>query len=360
MKQQRSTGSFTAYGPQSTPVLMNLGNEARFLTDGDTLAWDSTNGAFRNVAPGSGATVSTDTTLVGDGSSGNPLGLATDGVTPGTYTNPSSVTVDSFGRTTAISSGGVPLTSVTTDTSLTGAGTGGSPLGLPVQAGIPIGRGGGVFPLATVTFNNRGVATAASSGAVSTNATLSGTGQSGSPLSVVSAPTGSTGVARDATLTGNGTTGSPLSVVSSGTSLNSTVGLSVKYGNVVAASGANIILTNAGGAGTTWGTQKTPANFNAATGLYTVSVTGWYGVSSSVTFGGAVTAVGVRYVVMALNGVVQALDGHCAPAVSAAVVATVNGYIYLTAGNTLRFEYGHTQGANLNTVATASVVYLAA
>lgn len=81
--------------------------------------------------------VTTTARLTGDGKVGTPLELGTSGVVPGTYTN-ATVTVDTYGRTTSASSASPsPLTAVTTNVSLTGDGTPGDPLSMPTSILFP-------------------------------------------------------------------------------------------------------------------------------------------------------------------------------------------------------------------------------
>jgi len=211
----------TFFAPFSLPT--NILASVTDIENGETVVWDSSLGRFRNsrtvdILPDSGVvpgtytnvglnvndkglitsaisgptpiiTVSTDATLTGDGTPGNPLhvepqavtpttvfsdnntlegdgsigtplkikdiqktsnltgggsitsplDLADTGVVADTYTYPQSLTVDSKGRIEAVSSGTQPLTTVSRTANLAGDGTTGTPLDLSntgVSAGV--------------------------------------------------------------------------------------------------------------------------------------------------------------------------------------------------------------------------------
>ena len=108
---------------------------------------------------------------------------------------------------------------------------------------------------------------------------MTGNGTLLTPLHALPPAAGTVAVATDGTtVTGNGTSGTPISLVD----VNTTVGLSVKYGTIVAPTATVVPVTNAGGNATPWGTPKSPSNWNPATSVYTVSRTGLYDVNATV------------------------------------------------------------------------------
>jgi len=142
------------------------------------------NGIIVGIAAGSALiAVTTDSSLAGDGTGGNPLKIATQGgVTPGSYTN-TNLTVNADGIVTAVSSGAAPGT-ITTDASLSGVGTVPSPLQISVQGGITPGA----YTNSNITVNSQGVITAVANGStagtITTDASLSGAGSVPSPLKI--------------------------------------------------------------------------------------------------------------------------------------------------------------------------------
>lgn len=168
------------------------------IIDGDSIVWESAKGRFTPRTP-SATTVYTDTTLVGDGTLGNKLGLAPSGVTPGAYTNISAY-VDTYGRITTAVSGVAGLTSVAHDATLSGDGSGGNPLSVvsaPISTTSNLTGLGtiaspldlstvaitpGAYSLPNVTVDSKGRISAISSAGVSTTANLTGDGSTLSPL----------------------------------------------------------------------------------------------------------------------------------------------------------------------------------
>lgn len=169
------------------------------ITDGDSIVWESSKGRFTPRTP-SATTVYTNTTLVGDGTIGNELGLAPSGVTPGAYTNISAY-VDTYGRITTAVSGSAGLTSVAHDATMIGDGSVGNPLSVvsaPISTTSNLSGLGtiaspldlstvatitpGAYPLANVTVDSKGRVSTISSGGVSTTSNLTGDGSTLSPL----------------------------------------------------------------------------------------------------------------------------------------------------------------------------------
>lgn len=139
----------------------NSGTGAWVNTPGvlaSTTAGGDISGTFSNlqiVANAVGTNEIADDAVTAAKIAANAVGsseLQSTSVTPGSYTY-ASLTVDADGRLTAASSGTTPLTAVTTDTSLTGDGSGGSPLGIS----FPIKAPDGNVSAPSYTFNNRQV-----------------------------------------------------------------------------------------------------------------------------------------------------------------------------------------------------------
>jgi hypothetical protein len=208
------------------------------------------------------AAVSTDATLTGNGTSGTPLGIAAGGVNTaqlansGVTTGKLSATGSSSGQVLTSNGSAVAwqaptgLSSVSHDTTLTGNGTGGTPLGVAT-------------PLALVASTSSGVVGAINSG---TGQGVSGFNANG--VGVLGASTNATGVVGQST----GATG-----VSGTSSTGSGV-----YGTTEGASG------QVGAAGVwgdsnsyfgVWGTSGSAdgvhGNSNSGNGVFGFSASGW-------------------------------------------------------------------------------------
>lgn len=143
---------------------------------GQTLRFDGSFWVNAN-AGGSTAVDVTPGELDGDGTLGNPLGLADTGVVPGTYTY-AGFNVDSKGRITNAINGATPLTSVAHDATLTGLGTVGSPLSVVPGSTTPT-----TIQTDNVTTEGDGsLAQPVRIKAVQTTVNLGGAGTVGSPL----------------------------------------------------------------------------------------------------------------------------------------------------------------------------------
>jgi hypothetical protein len=95
----------------------------------------------------------------GDLSADRTLGLATAGPGAGSATN-ASLTIDAYGRVTALSSGSAPITSVSGSTGVSCSGSPGATCSLS-----SVGPGASSYTNANITINAQGQVTAASSGA---------------------------------------------------------------------------------------------------------------------------------------------------------------------------------------------------
>ena len=125
----------------------NSGTGAWVNTPGvlaSTTAGGDLSGTFSNlqiIANAVGTTEIADDAVTSAKIAANAVGsseLQSTTVVPGSYTY-SSLTVDADGRLTSASSGTTPLAAVTTDASLIGTGTGGSPLGISFPILAPDG-----------------------------------------------------------------------------------------------------------------------------------------------------------------------------------------------------------------------------
>lgn len=207
------------------------------VKDGDSLVWSNSKGRFIN-SPAPPATVVTDSTLDGDGSPSDPLGLQVSGVVAGTYTN-MSANIDPFGRIVSAINGATPLTSVAHDATLSGAGTIGSPLAV-VPGSISVisdnvtveGDGTLLTPIKLkaiqTTSDMTGDGTIVSQLQLSNTTVVAGSYTNtdllvdgkGRILSATSGIAGLTSVSTTSNLTGDGTGGSPLDLSATGVTPN--------------------------------------------------------------------------------------------------------------------------------------------
>ena len=173
------------------PSALQAGANVTISENGDgTLRISSTGGSGGN---GGLTSITSDATLEGDGTTGSPLGLAANAILSGTNI---SVSRDGAGRFTINSTGngGGGLSAVASDATLSGNGTASTPLGVADGAisGLKIADGA-LVPGSNVTITRQ------AGGALEIAATGGGSG-------------GLTTVASNATLFGDGTAGNPLSV----------------------------------------------------------------------------------------------------------------------------------------------------
>lgn len=237
--QSVQTGT-TLTGNGTTASKLNLAQQG--ATSGQVLQWNGTTWAPATIATGGNdnwgtQTATTSGALSGNGTSGNPIILSQQGATNGqvlkwngtTWVPANETGSDNWGTQVA-----------STNTTLTGDGTSGNPMGI-AQQGATTGQvlkwnGTAWTPANETGSDNWGTQTA------TTNATLSGNGTSGNPLAIAQqgaangqvlqwngtiwAPATITGgvgdnwgtqvVQTNTTLTGNGTSSTPLALAQQG------------------------------------------------------------------------------------------------------------------------------------------------
>lgn len=237
--QSVQTGT-TLTGNGTTASKLNLAQQG--ATSGQVLQWNGTTWAPATIATGGNdnwgtQTATTSGALSGNGTSGNPIILSQQGATSGqvlkwngtTWVPANETGSDNWGTQVA-----------STNTTLTGDGTSGNPMGI-AQQGATTGQvlkwnGTAWTPANETGSDNWGTQTA------TTNATLSGNGTSGNPLAIAQqgaangqvlqwngtiwAPATITGgvgdnwgtqvVQTNTTLTGNGTSSTPLALAQQG------------------------------------------------------------------------------------------------------------------------------------------------
>lgn len=298
---------------------MNIGNSIGGIVNGvkitnpsagQALVWDGTNWS-NNAISATGAVV-TDGSLLGNGLTATPLGLdAVNSGGAGTFTY-LGCSVDTYGRVTNPINCATPLLSVAHDATLTGNGASGSPLSV-------VAPGGGSVSVATDT-------------------TLTGNGLTATPLHVVAPASGTVAVAVDATLTGNGLTATPLHVVPQGVTTDATLTGNGLAGTPLSVVGQTVTHdTTLSGAGT------------AASPLSVVSApTGSTGVVTDATLSGAGTTGSVLHVVSAPTGstgvVTNAtLSGN---GTTASPLAVVGGSISPATPLAQGIMYGKVDGTN--------------
>jgi hypothetical protein len=215
------------------------------------------------------ATVAHDATLTGAGTSGTPLKIADGGVgtnqlAPGAVTGSkialgqvvkslnglfdnmtlaagANVTITPSGNTLTVSAPNA-LASVSRDSTLTGSGVSGSPLGI-ADNGVTSAKIAAAQVVKSLNSLKDDVTLAAGANITMTS--------SGSTLTVA-APNALTSVSRDSTLTGSGVSGSPLGIADNGvTSAKIAAAQVVKSlnslkDNVTLAAGTNITITSSG------------------------------------------------------------------------------------------------------------------
>jgi len=265
--------------------------------------------------------------------------------------------------TTTLSSGGsITGTSIIATTQFNGSGAGLTNLPSSSLTGtVPISNGGTGQTSAASAFNALNPMTTTgdmiyeSSTGVSSRLAI---GSSGTILSSNgSSPSWNTLTTDGTTITGNGTS-TPLSVIST----NTTVGLSVRYNTITFTSGTNTIFTNAGGFLTPFPVQKEPANWVPSTGIYTVSVTGWYRLTGHILWanpGG--TATGARQILILLNGTTSGnaiIFSSATPVANFTCATDAIQDVFLTSGNTIAFMGFQSQGANLTGTANLSITFI--
>jgi len=162
---------------------------------GDALVWDVNtlewiNQSIVSFLPA----LVTDSSLQGNGTLANPVGLATQ-TTSGTYPN-ASYTFNNRGVLTGVTPGAGTISTNSTD--FVGNGSSSSVLGLAPQSS------GGTYPNASYTFNSKGILTGATAGGgtISASSDFSGNGSTSSQLAL--ATQSSSGVYTNAAYTVNG------------------------------------------------------------------------------------------------------------------------------------------------------------
>lgn len=175
--------------PGGSPIPAELDNSVR--TDNTTIGGNGTTTPLFAIGGGGGAVI-TDDTLTGNGLMATPLSVDTTNLAGDIAVAVDGTTIGGNGKTAT------PLhviggaTTVDTNSTLTGNGSSGSPLGVDITV---------------IAGDLAGDVAVAVDGT-----TIAGNGKTGTPLHTVA---GGTAVVTDGTLTGNGTTGSPLHAVSS-------------------------------------------------------------------------------------------------------------------------------------------------
>ncbi|MCS7074639.1 MAG: hypothetical protein NZ108_09255, partial [Bacteroidia bacterium] len=184
-----SSGAITGDGSAATPIKLIDGTAPNQI-----LLWDGTQWLLTSFNP----TVTTDATLSGNGTAANPLTIAQQGATNGqvlawngTSWAPANVSGDNWGTQTAV-----------TDATLTGNGTAGNPLGIAQQGatnGQVLAWNGTSWAPANVSGDNWGTQVAITQGPII------GTGVVANPIKLID------GTAPNQVLVWNGTSWLPAS-----------------------------------------------------------------------------------------------------------------------------------------------------